>query len=132
MGDWLPITGQSFSRALNSTGTGTCALNSTGNALTDSVNVAAVLARKAVLWVLQDGAVVWNGLVLDWQHQSILDGTLPLNCADLSFVLGKPDHQHHAHLHQRGHLRRRAEPRRLRPRQEPRTGSSRTSRSPAG
>ena len=51
MGDWLPITGQSFSRALNSTGTGSCALNSTGDALTDSVNVAAVLARKAVLWV---------------------------------------------------------------------------------
>ena len=89
MGDWLPITGQSFSRALNATGTGSCALNSTGDALTDSVNVAAVLARKAVLWVLQDGAVVWNGLVLDWQHQSILDGTLPLNCADLSYVLSK-------------------------------------------
>ena len=49
----------------------------------------AVLARKAVLWVLQDGAVVWNGLVLDWQHQSILDGTLPLNCADLSYILSK-------------------------------------------
>lgn len=89
MGDWLPITGQSFARTLNATGTGTCALNSTGDELTDSVNVAAVLARQAVLWVLQGGAVVWNGLVTDWQHQSILDGTLPLNCADLSFILSK-------------------------------------------
>ena len=32
---------------------------------------------------------MWSGLVLDWQHQSILDGTLPLNCADLSYVLSK-------------------------------------------
>ena len=51
--------------------------------------MAAVTARKAVLWVLQEGAVIWNGLVLDWQHQSILDGTLPLNCADLSFIMSK-------------------------------------------
>jgi hypothetical protein len=89
LGDWLPITGQSFTRTLNATGTGTCALNSTGDQLTDSVNVAGVLARQAVLWVLQDGAVIWNGLCLDWQHQSILDGTLPLNCADLSYIFSR-------------------------------------------
>ena len=89
MGDWLPITGQSFSRALSSTGTGSCALNQTGNPVADAANVQAVTPRKAVLWVLQDGAVIWNGLVTDWQHQSILDGTLPLNCADLSFILSK-------------------------------------------
>lgn len=89
MGDWLPMVGQSFARTLNATGTGTCALLSTGNPVTDAANVAAVTARKAVLWVLQEGAVIWNGLVTDWQHQSILDGTLPLNCADLSFILSK-------------------------------------------
>lgn len=89
MGDWLPITGQSFSRTLSATGSGSCALNSTGNPQTDAANVAAVQARRAVLWVLQDGAVIWNGLVTDWQHQSILDGTLPLNCATLDFILSK-------------------------------------------
>jgi hypothetical protein len=51
--------------------------------------VAAVTARKAVLWVMQEGAVIWNGLVLDWQHQSILDGTLPLNCASLDCILAR-------------------------------------------
>lgn len=89
MGDWLPMVGQSFARALSSTGSGTAALISTGNPTVDAANVAAVTARKAVLWVLQDGAVIWNGLVLDWQHQSILDGTLPLNCADLSCILSR-------------------------------------------
>ena len=89
MGDWLPITGQSFARALSSTGSGTCVLNQTGNPAADAANVAAVTARKAVLWVLQEGAVIWNGLVLDWQHQSILDGTLPLNCASLDCILAR-------------------------------------------
>jgi hypothetical protein len=88
MGDWLPITGQTFTRTINATGTGTCVLNQTGNPVVDAANVAAVLPRRAVLWVLQDGAVIWNGLITDWQHQSILDGTLPLNCADLSFIMG--------------------------------------------
>lgn len=90
MGDWLPIAGQSFSRSLNSTGSGSAALISTGSPQTDAANVAAVKARVAVLWVLQQGAVVWAGRVLDWQHQSILDGTLPLNCADISQMFGGP------------------------------------------
>lgn len=90
MGDWLPIVGQSFSRALNSTGSGSCSLISTGNPQTDAVNVAAVKARVAVLWVLQQGAVIWAGRILDWPHQSILDGTLPLNCADISQMFGGP------------------------------------------
>ena len=89
LGDWLPITGQSFARTLNATGTGTCALNQTGNPVADAANVAAVTPRKAVLWVLQEGAVIWNGQILDWQHQSIIDGTLPLNCADMSNFLSQ-------------------------------------------
>ena len=89
MGDWLPIVGQSFVRTLNATGTGTCALLSTGNPVTDAANVAAVTPRMAVLWVLQEGAVIWSGQILDWQHQSILDGTLPLNCADLSNLMSQ-------------------------------------------
>lgn len=90
MGDWLPIVGQSFSAALNSTASGSCALTSTGDPKTDAANVAAVKARAAHLWVLQQNAVVWGGRVLDWQHQSILDGTLPLNCADISQMFGGP------------------------------------------
>jgi hypothetical protein len=89
MGDWLPITGQTFTRTLNATGTGTCVLNETGNPTVDAANVAAVTPRKSVLWVLQDGAVIWSGQVLDWPHQSILDGTLPLNCADLSNLMSQ-------------------------------------------
>jgi hypothetical protein len=89
LGDWLPITGQTFTRALSTTGTGTCVLNQTGNPTADAANVAAVTPRKSVLWVLQDDAVIWAGQILDWQHQSILDGTLPLNCADLSNLMSQ-------------------------------------------
>ena len=42
-----------------------------------------------MLWVLQEGAVVWAGIVWDWQHQSAIDGTLPLNCATLDSILAK-------------------------------------------
>lgn len=89
LGDWLPMVGQSFTRTLNSSGTGSAALLSTGNPTVDAANVAAVTPRKSVLWVLQEGAVVWNGPIMDWQHQSILDGTLPLNCVTLDGQLSK-------------------------------------------
>ncbi len=89
MGDWLPVSGQSFTRALSATGNGSAALISTGDPVTDAANAAAVCRRKAVLWVMQQGAVVWNGIIWDWQHSSILDGTLPLGCATLDSILSR-------------------------------------------
>jgi hypothetical protein len=88
-GDWLPIVGQSFTRALSSTGPGSAALISTGDPVTDAANLTAVARRKTVLWVMQAGAMVWNGIIWDWQHSSILDGTLPLGCATIDSLLSR-------------------------------------------
>jgi hypothetical protein len=100
IGDWLPMTPQNMSRNLNATGTFTGALNlSAGTAQENRTWVAAVEPEKSVLWTFQDGQPVWNGIIWDWPHQSILDNTLPISAStpdslfshrlitdDLSFV----------------------------------------------
>ena len=48
-----------------------------------------MLPRKSVLWVLQNGAVVWNGIIANWQHTTVLDGTLPLSCSTMESFLAK-------------------------------------------
>lgn len=88
LGDNLPITAQSLQRQINGPGTGTVSLNLlSGNPELNAANLAAVQPRKSVLWCLQDGAIIWNGVIFDWNHQSILDGTLPLGCATLESVM---------------------------------------------
>jgi hypothetical protein len=88
IGDWLPIAPQSFTRQINTSGTGTCDLDLiSNNDLENRTNLAAVLPRKSVLWVLQDDAVVWNGIIWDWAVQTILGGVLPLSCATMESIL---------------------------------------------
>lgn len=88
LGDHLPIVAESFTRQISASGTGTCALNLiSDNPLQNSTNLAAVPPRKSVLWVLQEDAVVWGGPIWDLNHQSILDGTLPLSCASMESVM---------------------------------------------
>lgn len=89
LGDWLPMIPQSFSRQLSGPGAGSCALQLVEDPVRNAANLAAVTPRKSVLWVLQQDAVVWNGIIWDWAHQSILDGTLPLNCASMESILSK-------------------------------------------
>jgi hypothetical protein len=87
-GDWLPITAESLQRQISAAGTGTVALNLlSGNPVQNAANVAAVQPRISVLWCLQDGAVVWGGPIWDWNHESILDGTLPLGCSTMESVM---------------------------------------------
>lgn len=79
MGDWLPITAQSCARNLNSVGTFTGTLNlSAGSAAENRAWLAAVECEKSLLWVFQDSAPAWAGIIWDWPHQSILDNTLPI------------------------------------------------------
>lgn len=90
LGDWLPITGQSFARQLSTASTGTCELNLDElKPVATAANIQAVLPRRSILWVLQNGAVVWNGIIWDWQHTTVLDGTLPLSCSTMESFLGK-------------------------------------------
>jgi hypothetical protein len=83
--DSLPIVGESFSRQICSVGSFTGALQLTGTASNSTVAswVSAVQPWKNLLWVLQDGYPVWNGVITGWPHESILDGTLPIQAATI-------------------------------------------------
>jgi hypothetical protein len=88
LGDWLPVTGNSIQRQISSAGTGDVALNLlAGEPVQNAANLAAVQPRKSVLWVFQDDALIWNGVIWDWNHESILDGTLPLGCSSMESVM---------------------------------------------
>jgi hypothetical protein len=94
-GDWIPITPQSFARQINGTGQFQGALNLTaGNAnpqITAAEQVAwrnSIANRRVVLWVLVDNVPVWNGILWDWQPQSILDGTMPFVASTMDSIAG--------------------------------------------
>lgn len=73
MGDWLPIEAQTFSRVINATGTMTGNLDLIpGNPEQNAANIQACTPRKAVLWCLQDGVPVWNGILYDWVPMTAL------------------------------------------------------------
>jgi hypothetical protein len=90
MGDWLPITGQNFARQINAVGTFTGALNlSAGTAAEQRAYLAAVENEKSVLWIFQDSAPVWCGIIWDWPHMSILDNTLPLSASTMESLFSR-------------------------------------------
>jgi len=81
VGDWIPMDGTyglNFARQVNGTGTLTGALSLTAGNVAEQVAWRASIAnRRTVLWVLLDSVPIWNGILWDWQPQSILDGTMP-------------------------------------------------------
>jgi hypothetical protein len=88
LGDWLPITGNSIQRQISAAGTADVALNLLSEEpVRNAANIAAVQPRKSVLWVFQDDALIWNGCIFDWNHQSVLDGTLPLGVSSMESVM---------------------------------------------
>jgi hypothetical protein len=90
MGDWLPLTVQSCARNLNSVGTLTGALNLTaGSDAENRAWIAAVEPERSLLWVFQDAAPAWAGIIWDWPHQSIVDGTLPLSASTPESLFSK-------------------------------------------
>ena len=84
LADSLPIIGQTMNRQINSIGTFTGALPlGAGTGAQVTAWVEALIPWKSILWVLQDGYPVWNGPVTGWPHQSVLDGTLPIQAATM-------------------------------------------------
>jgi hypothetical protein len=81
LADQLPLNVSSFGRQINGVGqlSGSLPLNVRGA----STYLEALEPRRTVLWVSQDGYPVWNGILWDWTHQSILDGTLPIGAATM-------------------------------------------------
>lgn len=81
-GDWLPIEPQNAVRAVNIAGAFTGALDlAAGSPQENRAWVAAVEPEKSVLWIFQDQAPAWCGIIWDWPHQSILDNTLPISAS---------------------------------------------------
>lgn len=81
-GDWIPMIPQSCTRAINTIGTFTGALSlAAGSARELRAWVAAMECEKSVLWIFQDTAPAWCGIIWDWPHQSVLDNTLPVSAS---------------------------------------------------
>lgn len=81
-GDWLPIEPQTAVRAVNTAAAFTGALDlAAGTPRENRAWVAAVECEKSVLWIFQDRAPAWCGIIWDWPHQSILDNTLPISAS---------------------------------------------------
>jgi hypothetical protein len=90
MGDYLPLEPQSFSRTINASGTFTGSLNLIPSSpQQNAANLAAITPRKAVLWVLQDGTPIWNGILWDWTPTTILQNQVPIQAATLESLLQK-------------------------------------------
>ncbi len=103
-GDWLPVEPQSFSAVINggagalvssaSTGTTTGqfagSLNLVPDLVQNAANVAAITPRQSVLWVIQDGTPIWNGVIWNWQPSTILKGVpVPVQANTMDFLLSR-------------------------------------------
>ena len=90
MGDWLPFEPQSFSMVINGGGTFTGSLDLIPQSpQQNAANLAAVTPRKAVLWVLQDGTPIWNGVLWDWVPTTVLQQQLPVQGATMESILSR-------------------------------------------
>jgi hypothetical protein len=86
LSDSLPIVGQTASRNINAVGNfqGYLPLSVTGQAQGAVASwVNAVTPWKSILWILQDGFPIWAGPIIGWPHQSITDGTLPIQASTI-------------------------------------------------
>ena len=93
LADTLPLSVQNFGMQLNGSGTLTGSLPYTGSVSSGWAEnagfVAALEARRAVLWVLQDGWPVWNGVVWDWPHTTLTQNNLPVSAQTMDSVWSK-------------------------------------------
>jgi hypothetical protein len=88
--NWLPLQVESFTASINGGGTFTGSLvletcTRTGQMITqnDLVYLAAIEPRKSVLWCLQDGIPIWNGIIWNWTPQSVLGGLLEFTASTM-------------------------------------------------
>jgi hypothetical protein len=89
LSDSLPLAVQNFSNALNGGGTLTGALDLDQDFKVNTPWVAALEARKCVLWALADGYPAWNGVVWDWPDTTRDSGTLPIAGQTMDFIWSK-------------------------------------------
>lgn len=90
--DDLPLTVSTFSRNLNGAGqlSGNLDLRagqSTGTGYgANTPYLAAIEARKAALWVLQDGYPVWCGVIWDWPSMTLSGGQVPISASTFESI----------------------------------------------
>ena len=90
MGDYLPIEPQSFGVVINGGGTFTGSLDLIpGSPVQNLTNLQAITPRKAVLWVLQDGTPIWNGILFDWVPTTVLQQQLPVQGSTMESILSR-------------------------------------------
>jgi hypothetical protein len=88
MGDWLPMEPENFSRAINGTGSLTGYLDLIpGSPRENIANIQALTPRKALLWVLQDGVPIWNGIQWDWIPTTALSQQLQIQASTVDSIL---------------------------------------------
>jgi hypothetical protein len=89
LADTLPIVGQTATRQINQIGNFNGYLPLVDAAGQDVSRAMAAYWRnavvpwKSILWILQDGHPIWGGPIVGWPHQSITDGTLPIQAASM-------------------------------------------------
>ncbi|WP_018502976.1 hypothetical protein [Parafrankia discariae] len=89
LADWLPLDCNSFSRRLCASGDLTATLDLRASATQNRAYLDALEPRRTMLWVGQDGAPIWAGIVWDWPHSSILDYSLPIRASSIESLFGK-------------------------------------------
>jgi hypothetical protein len=89
LADSLPLTVQTFSMALNGTGTLSGSLSLDQAPQVNTPLVAAVQPRRAVLWAIADGFPAWCGIVTDWPDTSRAQGTVPVTAQTLDWLFTK-------------------------------------------
>lgn len=86
LADTLPLNVQSFSMNLNGSGTLSGSLNLNEVYASNAPFIAALAARRALIWALADSFPVWCGVMWDWPDQSRAQGTLPLSAQTIDSV----------------------------------------------
>lgn len=90
LGDYLPIEPQSFSMVINGGGTFSGSLDLIPSVPQQNLtNLQAITPRKAVLWVIQDGTPIWNGILWDWVPTTVLQQQLPIQGATMESILSR-------------------------------------------
>jgi len=83
--DDLPIVGESCSRQINAVGsfTGSLTLSQDVTPNQRAIWMNALIPWKSILWVLQDKQPIWNGPITGWPHNTLSQGSLPLQGATI-------------------------------------------------
>lgn len=85
----IPLTVQSCSMQLNGGGSLTGTLNLSEIYTANAPFLAALECQRAVLWVLQNGYPVWNGVVWDQPDMTRAQGSMPVTAQTMDSFLSR-------------------------------------------